>query len=189
MIFNMIIYSANREYIDSRANRLNHYCEWSYNYLYNDVFKYWDENNLWDEFPVKLAEEYSNKLLPPSKQIVGCIGYTFYGTELHIKRIFTVKHQRGKGYAKRLLEHAWKDGYNKGCKVIRMWCDKEAIPFYSKLGFKYLGINKNEYAYVYTPLLTKNMSETLNKTKYLNPFKLLKETDIYIPDEAKIFCL
>lgn len=185
----MLIYSANKEYLDSRACKLNHYCEWSYDYLYNDVFKYWDDNNLWDKFPIKLAEEYSHKLEPPSKQIIGCIGYTIQNNELHIKRIFTVKHKRGKGYAKQLLEHAWKDGFNKGCDVIRMWCDEEAIPFYNNLGFKYLGINGKGYSYVYTPLLSENMSDTLNKIKYINPFDVLRTAEINIPEEAKIFCL
>lgn len=186
---NCVIYSANKEYLDSRAKRLNHYCEWSYNYLYNDIFKYWDENNLWDNFPIKLAEEYNQRQQPPSKQIIGGIGYTIQNYELHIKRLFIVKHKRNRGFANHLLSHAWKDGYNNGCKVIRMWCDKDAIPFYTKLGYKYLGFNAKEYGYVYTPILTENMQETLNKTKDTNPFNVLKDNNIDIPEEAKIFCL
>jgi hypothetical protein len=70
-----------------------------------------------------------------------------------------------------------------------MWCDRDAIPFYSNLGFNYLGVNSYEYAYVYTPILSKSMPETLNKTKHLNPFQVLKENNIPVPEEAKIFCL
>jgi GNAT superfamily N-acetyltransferase len=176
-----MIYPGNKQYLTTNHCKDNLHCDWSVEYLYGDFAKYWDENNLWDRFPIQF--------LADNNEIVGAIGYTYEKNVLHIKRFFCVIHQRGKGYGRQLLEHAWEQGYNNGCNIIRMWCDRDAIPFYSNLGFNYLGVNSYEYAYVYTPILSKSMPETLNKTKHLNPFQVLKENNIPVPEEAKIFCL
>jgi len=70
-----------------------------------------------------------------------------------------------------------------------MWCDKDAVSFYTKLGFSYLGTNNKGYAYVYMPMSNENMVESLNTTKGINPWRLLIERSIKIPDEAKVFSL
>lgn len=182
-------YSANREWYLHKCKYLQYHDKWAYNYTYNDILPYWDENNYWGKFPIKIGFKITPTIPLPGDEIVGGIAYTFENEALHIKRLFTCKKYRNKGVANRLLEEAWYVGYHKNCKCIRMWCDKEAIPFYKKLGYKFLGFNKEDYGYVYLPILTENMSETLNKTKDLNPYEVLKDNNIELPEEANLFLL
>ena len=186
---NFVTYSAGREFFLERCHFLQYYDEWAYDYAYNDITPYWDENNYWEKFPIKLGFELKNTISLPGKNIVGGIAYTFENNELHIKRLFTCKRYRRQGIAKQLLKEAWSTGYNNGCSRIRMWCDKDAVSFYTKLGFSYLGTNNKGYAYVYMPMSNENMVESLNTTKGINPWRLLIERSIKIPDEAKVFSL
>ena len=59
-----------------------------------------------------------------------------------------------------MLEYDWENAYDDHCTHIRMWCDKDAVPFYEKLGFKMLD-EKDGYRYVYTPISNKNMYMSL----------------------------
>lgn len=186
---NFVTYSAGRDYFLKHCNFLQYYDEWAYDYTHNDIVPYWDKNNYWDEFPIKLGFEVGNIISLPGKNIVGGIAYTFENHDLHIKRLFTCKRYRRKGVAKQLLEEAWKAGYKNNCRHIRMWCDKGALPFYNSLGYNYLGTNCKGYGYVYTPMLAESMHDSLNTTKGKNAWRVLIERSIKIPDEAKEFSL
>ena len=184
-----ITYSANREFFLERCHFLQYYDEWAYDYTYNDITRYWDENNYWDKFPIKLGFELRNTISLPGKNIVGGVAYTFENNALHIKRLFTCERYRKQVVAKQFLEEAWRIGFHNGCKCIRMWCDKDAIPFYEKLGYNFMGYNEKEYGYVYLPMLSESMQDTLNKTKDSNPFDLLQHNNISLPEEANVFTL
>ncbi len=150
--------------------------DWSYNYLVSDIQKYWNENNLWDEFPFQflLSQSLDNKL-----NYVGGVGVTYVDNEVHIKRVFTRCDCRGLGFGTKLIELVWETAWDKGYRYLRMWCDKKAIPFYKKLGFTILG-EKNNYGFVYSPIFTKNIYKSLNigaalKSDYLYDDDTLKK--------------
>ena len=57
---NFVTYSAGREFFLERCHFLQYYDEWAYDYAYNDITPYWDENNYWEKFPIKLGFELKN---------------------------------------------------------------------------------------------------------------------------------
>ena len=182
------IYSAPRNFFDFKCHHVQYYDEWAHDYAVNDIIPYWDDKKYWDKFPIKIAVDITPHL-PPGKDIAGAVAYTFEDNNLHIKRIFTCKRFRKQGIASKLMEHAWENGFNSECKAIRMWCDKDAISFYEKLGFNMLGVNDKQYGYVLTPILDINMHKSLNKTKNHNGWYVLKKHNITIPKEAQDFTL
>lgn len=156
----MLLLSENKpEFLDiAEIFKLKYNDHWSYNYMISDIQHYWDQNNLWSDFPFKflLHHDSNNKL-----NYVGGVGVTYVDNEVHIKRIFTRCDCRGLGFGTKMIELVWETAWNKGYKYLRMWCDEKAIPFYTKLGFKILG-KKHNYGFVYAPIITKNMHKSLN---------------------------
>jgi len=174
---NIVTYSCDKTFLLYESNFLKNYDEWSYDYIINDIIPYWNVNQLWKDYPFQLVYKYDTiKNLHPGADIVGGVGATYENNELHIKRIFTVTKYRGLGIATKILSLVWRKAFISGCRYIRMWCDKDAIPFYEKLGFKMIAYNDQGYGLVFAPIFTKCMHKTLNILKDYNPEVLLDDS-------------
>ncbi len=84
-----------------------------------------------------LSEEPVNFEIQNDKNFVGCIVVQLFWGQLHIKYLFIEEAYRRKGYAKKLLEHAFAFGKAKGCSFAFVeTMSFQAPDFYQKFGFK-----------------------------------------------------
>ena len=147
---------------------------WEKEYCENDILPYWDINQWWDyEQGAYVTMKISD--LGKGDVVAGC-AYNVIGDNLHIKRLFTSTDYRKQGHAKDLLEHTWRHSFSLA-RFLRMYCDKDAIPFYKKLGFRFINYNKQNYGYVFQPMLFRDMNFTLNHCKSYKMENLLDEQD------------
>ncbi len=154
------ILAHNKNHMEDLVSPLLNKDTWAYDYCINDIAKYWDEKNYWDEYPIKFL--YDSQIRDESgPALLGGIASVYEGNEFHVKRIFTVAKYRWRGFGTTMLEYDWENAYDDHCTHIRMWCDKDAVPFYEKLGFKMLD-EKDGYRYVYALISNKNMFVALN---------------------------
>jgi SAM-dependent methyltransferase/GNAT superfamily N-acetyltransferase len=70
-------------------------------------------------------------------KLIGCVVVHLFWGQLHIKYLLVEEHYRGRGIARRLMEHAFEFGINQGCCFAFLeTMDFQAPEFYRKLGFK-----------------------------------------------------
>jgi hypothetical protein len=97
---------------------------------------WWDDYFSWTKFPpLCLINDEEDHLC-----------YLFYSISkeneyLTIHNLLTPKANRFSGYAKEILSHLFQKLSNKNIKRFKMYCVSSSLPFYSKLGLEYLGIN------------------------------------------------
>ena len=147
---------------------------WEKDYCENDILPYWDKNRWWDyeqrAYVTMKVSDYGK-----GDVVAGC-AHKVIGEILHIKRLFTSTNYRKRGHAKDLLEDAWRGSFV-SARFLRMYCDKDAIPFYKKLGFRFINYNKHNYGYVFQPMLFRDMDFTLKHCKSYKMENLLDEQD------------
>lgn len=82
-------------------------------------------------------------------------GYIFYSfttkepRHCTIRHFFVLEEARGKGLGRKIIEMVKKHMKMRSVKRFRFFCNKPAIEFYTKLGFKYLGESKQGLPFVY----------------------------------------
>ena len=70
-------------------------------------------------------------------QVIGAVVAVLFWGQLHIKYVFVEKAYRGKGLARRLMEHAFDYGRQRGCDFTFVeTMNFQAPEFYQKLGFE-----------------------------------------------------
>ena len=155
---------------------------WEKDYCENDILDYWDKNRWWD-YGQRACVTMKVSDLGKGDVVAGC-AYKVIGQILHIKRLFTSTNYRKQGHAKDLLEYAWRSSFV-SARFLRMYCDKDAIPFYTNFGFRFINnkgkarltYNKHNYGYVLQPMLFRDMGFTLKHCKSYKMENLLDEQD------------
>lgn len=61
----------------------------------------------------------------------------------NLQLLHTFAKHRGKGHAKFLCEHVVKKAFCDGCEYFRVSAEKNAVEFYKKIGFRFLGEQKS----------------------------------------------
>jgi predicted GNAT family acetyltransferase len=56
-----------------------------------------------------------------------------------ISGVFTNPLYRGRGYASECVKAVINELYKKNVEKVYLWCEEDKIPFYEKLGFKFMG--------------------------------------------------
>ena len=143
-------------------------------YCKNDILDYWDKKEWWDysttaNVLIKVSQRGAGKV------VAGC-AYKTINDVLHIKRVFTSTNWRKQGHAHDLLKIAWRTEFT-CARFLRMYCDRDAIPFYEKLGFTMLHTNPAGYGYVYQPMLFRDMDFTLKHCENYDAECLLDQQD------------
>jgi len=84
-----------------------------------------------------LSQEPVSFEIQKDKDFVGCIVIQLFWGQLHIKYLFIEESFRGKGFARKLMEHIFEYGKSKGCSFAFVeTMNFQAPEFYQKLGFK-----------------------------------------------------
>jgi GNAT superfamily N-acetyltransferase len=125
-----------------------------------------------------LAEEPVVFELRQGDTLVGCIVVQLFWGRLHIKYLLVEEPYRGKGFARRLMEHAFDFARKQNCDFIFVeTMSFQAPKFYQKLGFKAdfvrHGYNKGVSFYY----LSKDLGESKQPEVTIRP---LTKTDIPI---------
>lgn len=84
-----------------------------------------------------VAEEPISFEMRDEGVFVGCVVVQMFWGQLHIKLLIVEEGHRNKGYAKKLMEHAFKYGKERGCSFAFVeTLSFQAPDFYQKLGFE-----------------------------------------------------
>ncbi len=82
-------------------------------------------------------------------------GYIFYSfttkepRHCTIRHFFVLEEFRGQGIGRKIIEMVKTHMRMRSVKRFRFFCNKPAVEFYTKLGFKYLGESKQGLPFVY----------------------------------------
>ncbi len=84
-----------------------------------------------------LKEEVVLFEIREGKNLVGCVALQIFWEQLHIKYLFVEEAYRAQGFARALMEHAFKFGKTNACHFAFVeTMNFQAPDFYQKLGFK-----------------------------------------------------
>jgi len=103
-------------------------------------------------------------------------GYVFYSftskepKHCTIRHLFVLEEYRGKGVGRKIIEMIKTHMRMRSIKRFRFFCNKPAIEFYNKLGFKYLGESKQGLPFVYCDRDT--LKSIKNKKQLSKLFKI-----------------
>lgn len=87
------------------------------------------------------------------------VNFTKNDKYVSIINILTPVEHRGRGYATILISWAVEEGFkNRKCTRIRFNADKDALPFYNKLGCFYLGVTRSGDMYCNMPIHHANLT-------------------------------
>jgi len=103
-------------------------------------------------------------------------GYVFYSftskepKHCTIRHLFVLEEYRGTGVGRKIIEMIKTHMRMRSIKRFRFFCNKPAIEFYNKLGFKYLGESKQGLPFVYCDRDT--LKSIKNKKQLSKLFKI-----------------
>jgi len=103
-------------------------------------------------------------------------GYVFYSftskepKHCTIRHLFVLEEYRGKGVGRKIIEMIKTHMRMRSINRFRFFCNKPAIEFYNKLGFKYLGESKQGLPFVYCDRDT--LKSIKNKKQLSKLFKI-----------------
>jgi GNAT superfamily N-acetyltransferase len=71
-----------------------------------------------------------------------------------LRHIFVLEQYRGESIGRQLLDLVYNTMHDNNVSVIRFFANKPAIPFYERLGYKWLGVGKTGLPLTYTDIRT-----------------------------------
>jgi len=111
------------------------------------------------------------------------LGFAFYTFTIReprhctLRHIFTLEEARGQGIGKKLMNRIEEHMKRDRVEIMRFYANKPAIKFYEKLGYTWLGENKQGLPFTYCDICTKKNINNQQQLKKI--FKIYNQNNLF----------